>query len=68
MLIKYVMQCTSEIGWNTAEERTTKLSTKNLALTLLGGMLGPLYTQIFTTSRYPLEIQWGYMYMVCCLI
>jgi len=38
------------------------LSTKNLALTLLGCMLGRLYKKIFTTSRYPFEIQWGYVH------
>ena len=39
-----------------------KLSTKNLTLTLLGCMLGHLYKKIFTTSRYPFEIKWGYVH------
>jgi hypothetical protein len=34
-----------------------QFSTKNLALTLLGCILGCLYKKILTTSRYPFEIQ-----------
>jgi hypothetical protein len=43
-------------------EKEQKLSTKNLALTQLVCMLRRLCKIIFTTSWYPLEIQWGYVH------
>jgi hypothetical protein len=48
--------------------KNKKMSTKYLALTLLGCILGPLYKEIIYYISVSFRDSVGYMYMACYLI